>query len=193
MRSGASTKTPCSSGTQGDGSPLSCLLSGNGETKGSPPEGLARVRSSCFCLATECLLKTHQALWERGQLTPLISSAGRDRVSPPEQHLTQSDPPATHRKLLSAVLNGASVLPKRRLGPERSSVSRLSHRRSFCQPPTVECRFQWGEHVTRESLALNKKVNNRCYVMFNTLHIFIMTKVIKYDTLAHRDEIGSFL
>lgn len=35
-----------------------------------------------FLSCTECLLKTHQPLWERGQLTPLISSAGRDTVSP---------------------------------------------------------------------------------------------------------------
>lgn len=59
----------------------------------------------------------------------------------PEQHLTQSDPPATHRKLLSAVLNGASVLPQRRTGAERSSVSRLSHRRSWCQPVTTGAGF----------------------------------------------------
>lgn len=174
MRWGQSSKTPCSSGTQSDGSPLLCLLRANGETKGSPPEGLARVRSSCFCLAPSVYSKHIRALWERGQLTPLISSAGRDRVSPPEQHLTQSDPPATHRKPLSAVLNGASVLPKRRPGAERSSVSRLSHRRSFCQPPTTYCRFQWGEHVTQESLTLNRKVNNRFYDMFNTLHIYII-------------------
>lgn len=130
---GQSTKAPCSSGTRSDGSPLSCLLRANGETKGSPAEGLACVGSSCFCLAPSVYSKHIRALWERGQLTPLISSAGRDRVYPPEQHLTQSDPPATHRKPLSAGLNGASVLPKRRPGPEPSSVSRLSH----CQPPTT--------------------------------------------------------
>lgn len=88
MRWGQSTKTPCSSGTQSDGSPLSCLLRANGETKGSPPEGLARVRCSCFCLALSVYSKHIRALWERGQLTPLISSAGRDRVSPPLQNNT---------------------------------------------------------------------------------------------------------
>lgn len=50
VHSGASTRTPCSSGTQSDGSPLSCLLRGNGETMGSPPEGWPVFAARVFVL-----------------------------------------------------------------------------------------------------------------------------------------------
>lgn len=50
MHSGASTRTPCSSGTQSDGSPFSCLFRGNGETMGSPPEGWPVFAACVFVL-----------------------------------------------------------------------------------------------------------------------------------------------
>lgn len=81
MHSGESTSTPCSSGTLSDGSLFSCLFG----VMGKQWDHRLRVGlclQPVFLSCTKCLLKTHQALWERGQLTPLISSAGRDTVSP---------------------------------------------------------------------------------------------------------------
>ncbi len=99
-----STRTPCSSGPQRDGSPLSCLFRSNGETMGSPPEGWPVFVACVFVLHQVFTQNTPAPLRTRSAHPSNLLCRQRHSV-PPEQHVTQSDPLATQRKLLSAMLS----------------------------------------------------------------------------------------
>lgn len=99
--SGASGRTPCSCGTHSGSSPFLCLLEVNGGTIGSPPEGWPVFAACVFVLHQMFTQNTPVPLRTRSAHPSNLPCRQRHRV-PPGQHLTQRDPLATQRKLLSA-------------------------------------------------------------------------------------------
>lgn len=96
---------------------FSCLLTSNGETMGSPPEGWPVFVACVFVLHQVFTQNTSAPLRTRSAHPSNLLCRQRHSVPPPpEQRVTQSDPLATQRKLLSAVLSrGAASVSCQRL------------------------------------------------------------------------------
>ena len=108
MHSGETRGLPAA---QADCSPLSCLFGSNGETMGSPPEDWP-VFVACVFVLHQVFTQNTPAPLRTGSAHPSNLLRRQRHSVPHEQHVTQSDPLATQRKLLSAMLSpGAAPAP----------------------------------------------------------------------------------
>lgn len=146
-----SMRTPCSPGTQSDGSPLSCLFWSNGETMGSPPEGWSMFVACVFVLHQLFTQNTPAPLRTRSAHRSNLVCRQRDTVSPrrsmsPRVTLWPHRGSCCRPCLAKTQLQGPAkefVFPKTPQ-PGRSRVSRLSGLRLLCQRSVSERRLTRG-------------------------------------------------
>lgn len=105
---GGSRRTPRSPGTHSGGSSCLRLHRGNGETKGSPPEGWPVFAACLFVLHQMFTQNTAVPLRTRSAPPSNLPHRQRHRV-PAGQHLSQSAAVATQPKPLSAALSRSAA------------------------------------------------------------------------------------
>lgn len=148
-----STRTPCSSGAQSDGSPLSCLFRSNGETMGSPPEGwpvfvaCVFVLHQVFTQNTSAPLRTRSAhpsnlLCRQRHSVPQNNTSPRVTLWPHRGSCCQPCLAKAQHQCPAKDFVFSLKLQRGRSRASRLSGLRLPCQRSVSQSETTDNRFE---------------------------------------------------